>query len=141
MIFDNFIISIILYKLFKTDKELNQIIDILLIVFFIVSIYGIITFVMKRNPYIELISSSLNNSHRDLIFNYDNRIRSDIYGRIQSTFSHPISFGAHLCVFIPIILWRAKRVAMHKKVFLYIALLLCIMNIFLTNSRSPIIFF
>jgi hypothetical protein len=58
--------------------------------------------------------------------------------RIQSTFSHPILYGAALAMAIPMALYLISLAKTTKqKVFLWGAVLLMFMNIYKTGSRGP----
>ena len=140
LILDNFAITYIIYRTFHSPKDISQIINIVILEYLIISIYGIYTWLLNSNPYLDFLSSSANQGYRELVFNYSEQVRSGVYGRVQSTFYHPISYGGHLAIVCSLIIYQLYSVEKKLKPLYLITIGLIILNIIITNSRSPLIF-
>lgn len=142
IVLEQFFIFYIVMFSFETTVEVEKFISKIFIAIFFICIYGIYTYVSNSNPFIDFFRNYGNNRVNNLIFDYGNETRAGIMGRIQSVFFHPIAYGAILSMVSPLVL---NRILHNKNLVVKLSLsflfLLIIINIFLTNSRSPILFF
>lgn len=93
--------------------------------FLLVTLYGVVTFAMMRNPLTELVHEAFNIHVRDDYY-FGSRIR------INSTWSHSISWGFICSAFFYAFLQYASRVKIRFLLFLLM------LNIFLCGSRTAL---
>lgn len=91
----------------------------------IVTLYGVVTFAMMRNPLTELVHEAFNIHVRDDYY-FGSRIR------INSTWSHSISWGFICSAFFYAFLQYASRVKIRFLLFLLM------LNVFLCGSRTAL---
>ncbi len=139
-IFDNIAVVYIIYRTFNSPKDISRIINTVIIAFLIISIYGVFTWIFDANPFIDFVNASTKEGYRKLIINYNEDIRAGIYGRVQSTFYHPISYGAHLAMVFSLVLYQLHSGNKKLKLLYLIVTVFIILNIIITSSRSPFIF-
>lgn len=94
-------------------------------VLYFVSLYGIVTFIIRSNPIHELVSSAFNQGYLSAYY-WGNRIR------INSTWSHPISYGLICCYFFYLLL--ADSSEKKRKILLFFLFV----NVFICGSRTAI---
>jgi len=135
---ENLLLILIIWGTFDTTVEIKKVFRVICLSFFLISIYGIFTKIFETNPFLDMISLQ---GYRNIVFSYENIVRGGIYGRTQSVFYHPISYGGHLAMILPFSIWLylVSNKVKYKLFYLFISFLIVI-NILLTNSRSPIIF-
>jgi len=120
----------------KNKQEVFQLLNYIYILFFFITVYGIFTWVFSTNPFIDFFSDT----SRELIFVYDSEVRSGS-NRIQSVFSHPIAFGGILSIIGTFVLNSIINYKTKLKLFLYCFWGIIVLNLILTNSRTPILAF
>lgn len=132
------IIFVLVWNVFESEDEIKNVFDGLFISFLVITFYGLFTKIFQVNPYLNLVNTE---GFRDISFSYDDIVRGNIFGRIQSVFYHPISYGGFMALLMPFVFWRIFHADYDiKNILLYLLIILLVLNIFLTNSRSPIIF-
>lgn len=100
-----------------------------------VGLYGIITYFLDFNPYVGILESTLKTG-RVLVHTYAETLRGT---RAQGTLYHPINFGA-LMVFGFALLFSLNYIERMRVLYLWVFSSSLLLAIFLTNSRSPLIF-
>lgn len=134
--FENILILFLVWHYFNDEATFFKVLKIIIVVSLIVNIYGIFNFISNTNPFIDYFESS---SHRKLISIYDEIEYRFGFNRAQSTFNHPMVYGAYN-VFIFMLSLAVFLQKKNKLNYNILAMVLAIIGIFITNSRSPIIF-
>ncbi len=134
--FENILIVFLLWYYIEEEKHFISLLRIIIFVSIIVNIYGLYNFISNSNPYINIFSQS---TDRSLISVYDNVPLRFGFNRAQSTFNHPMVYGAYN-VFIFVISFTLNFQKTIKYKLIMPAMALSLIGIFITNSRSPVIF-
>lgn len=92
---------------------------------FFVTVYGILTFIIRSNPIQEIVSSAIGNE-LELDYYWGQRVR------ICSTWSHPISYGFICSVFFYELLPFAQRIKVK------VLLILLTINVLICGSRTAL---
>lgn len=117
--------------------NLNRLLIQYLSFYVLLSIYGSICYYIDYNPYVNFIDSTT----------YTGRVIAQTYAdtlrgiRAQGTISHPITYGAFLSLSL-LLFFVLKAQSINKKniaTVLFFSLVV-LYAVFLTNSRSPLIF-
>ena len=100
-----------------------------------VALYGIVCYLIDFNPFINYLESTINTG-RVKVHTYADTLRGI---RAQGTVYHPMNFGA-LMVFGIFITFVMRKYATINNFLFFFASFTFLIAIFLTNSRSPMIF-
>lgn len=119
----------------KSKKNLDNVIDILMIASLILGVLGILEYLSSFN-----IFSILNITNRADVLVDVEYIRMGSR-RIVSAFGHPLGYGLYLTIMIPLVFYqinRFKNNKIKKLRYTFLLMLLCV-NILLTGSRSTLL--
>lgn len=123
------------YFAFQNIKNIESINKSIIIVSIVCGIYGIITYITKDNPYINILYNIY--SGGDNIFSYFmEETRGGIEGRISGTMSHPLHWGQYWNIVI------AYLILFYKRTNIYLLISICVIgviNIVLCGSRTSLI--
>ncbi len=132
---------LLLWMIITSKKDLILIIKFYFFLFFIMSLYGVLEKSLGYNPIMEFESSWIIDMNKTTtwFYGFNNRLGM---GRIQSFTTHPITYGAMLAIIIVsnIYLLISNRYKKQNIFFIISFLILMIINLIFTNSRSPILF-
>jgi hypothetical protein len=140
-IVNTLIFPYILWNVVRTRKDVVYLLNGLLFVFIMLGLYGLFEKLTNTNP-IYNYNVSLNAGGTVADYTYADGERLGL-GRVRSAIIHPIGFGTYLAVYISLILYltiKYREVWKTSIIFKGVAFLLCILCLFFTNSRSPLIF-
>ena len=142
IITEHYIIMVLIWNANLKNKDIYSFFQVSFLLIFIIGCYGLYEKLSSNNPFHSIIMQiSPGTSQRNLIFSYENMVRGGIYGRVQSVFHHPITYGAILCMFIVfIITFLSETKNPGKRIIFVLLLLLLLVNLIFVNSRSPILF-
>ena len=140
ILIEYFVIMIIVWSVFDNKNEIMFVFKGLFFVYSIIMVYGILTKIYNYNPYIEYIQENYSSHSRQLLYSYDDISRGGIYGRIQSTFLHPITYGGHIVIIFPYIITFYMFSRFVKRFYYLLLIILSAVSLIFINSRSPIIF-
>lgn len=104
----------------------------------LVCIYGVSTYIFRENPYLSFLSKFTGNT-KDFVSiaeRYASETRGGLMSRISVLTYNPLQYAILLnaFVFVPIYLYVRKK----NNVYLF-AIILILINLFLTGSRGPLI--
>ena len=138
---DEWLFLILFWMIIISKKDLQFILKSYLILFGIMSLYGIIEKYLGYNPIIGMESSWIVDVNKVTAWSYLNADRLGM-NRVQSLTTHPITYGALLVIILISSLFMLINYENWKPKFKLILpiLILLIFNIFFTNSRSPLVF-
>ncbi len=122
------------YTSLKTLREWSTIPKTILVIFGIVGLYGIVTFLMQNNPYYDFINQLFSSSNEKGIWF---EVQERGY-RVLSTFNNPIPYGFTIGV---VSLFAINHFFKTPNLFIVLILLVIASNIFLSNSRSAVVSF
>lgn len=123
------------WYIFETKEDFIKLIKIIIIIFFIASIYGLIEFIVQKNIYVDYKRAI----STDMLSSYNMTTRGY---RIVSVFDHPIGAGlnfALICSFIFYLYVYESGNLPFQKISLVTAAL-CFINVFLTKARADYLF-
>lgn len=116
--------------------NLNSLIKTMKVVVIITSVYGILEFIIRKNLFFQMVlylKLPFNQNYRtELLWG---QIRGGLL-RAESTFSHPLEFGAFLSLFVPFLLYIAFNIKQTKKERIRIAYLLGLILLAIVGSIS-----
>jgi hypothetical protein len=117
-------------------KDIKYIYNKLLLFFSLFTIYGISNYITKRNEFYDFIVAGYGGRN----FANDNMLAGIERFRVSSFSWHAIYYGFLLSMILMLIIFIFTAVKINKvqKVRYFILFILLIINLFLTNSRSPI---
>ncbi len=133
------LIPLALYPYFKSSSDINRFIKWLCLSFSIAAIYGVVEYLNGRN----FIMYWLQTQTTFVIFHDHIDDFRFGYGRCNSFFDFPISFGdacAMMFSFMLFYIYAYKKYVLKYKTLIVI-LVLMIVGIFLSNSRAPMLAF
>lgn len=141
-IVNSYVLVYVLWYVIRDISDIRFLLKGMVFVFLFLGIYGFYERFTGLNPIMEY-ERSINALGANVIdWTYgDSRLG---LGRVQSVILHPIGYGLYLAVFMSFILYIATK---YKKVLnlpwysIVSVVLLCFVNLFFTNSRSPLIYF
>ena len=121
----------------KNYKDLNYIYNKLLLFFSLFTIYGISNYITKRNEFYNFIISGYGGRN----FANDNMLAGIERFRVSSFSWHAIYYGflLSMILMLQIFILTATKIDKVQKGKHFILFILLIINLFLTNSRTPII--
>ncbi|TSA27723.1 O-antigen ligase domain-containing protein [bacterium] len=136
-----FILIILIWHSFRTEEEIFSAFKLLFFSFFILCIYGIYNKLTGSNPYIEYFRSQAIEMEKTSIIALIYTERTSIFGRFQSFMYHPISYGGYLAMIFPyLLIFYLNTSNKFRRSFYSILLVILMVNVIFTNSRSAIIF-
>lgn len=130
------VVAICLNYIRFNNNDLNVLNYILVVVAFIVIVYGILNYFTTINLYIAYLSNIVDDVNLDMSNQFQMEERGFIQGRISSTFNHPLKLG-QWAYLIFAYLYYALRGNINKVVY-YVVLIGLILMIILCGSRSAI---
>ena len=139
-ILNNVIIVFLIWKLVETKEDFIKLFKWITLLIFITTIYGFAEFLIKSNPLQQYELTIIGNTERSINNMYDTEYRGY---RVSSVFSHSIGAGVTWALYVlTIISLKVKHNV--KKIpwqnFSILTAVLCIICIFLTKMRSPLLF-
>jgi hypothetical protein len=90
----NCLTPVILWHSIKDQRDVYMFAWIILVCFFIMSLYGIYCFISQSNPYVVLMSVLFNKDNNFDVF--ADSVRGGLEGRVQSTTFHPFFWSVSL---------------------------------------------
>lgn len=124
------------YIVFNKARQIDTFIYIMACSIFLVSIYAVITYYLKINPYVllsDIAYGAINNQYRVEGLEMD---RGFLGARIQSTFDHPLTLGQIFAIAFGFFAMISNKI----NKYLYYTLAITIVSIIiLTGSRSAIV--
>lgn len=134
---ENFIIVFLTFFYVKSMHEVRKIYNFILICFLFFSLYGIVNYLTGISSYTSFIAETYNT--RDFGNGYS--INGDERLRISSFAWHPIYYGflVACAILILIFIYSEKRMQVYSTFFYSTLFGLLIMNLFWTNSRTPLL--
>ncbi|MRX68168.1 O-Antigen ligase [Flavobacterium resistens] len=134
---ENFIVVFLAYFYIKSLNEVKKIYNFILVCFCLFTIYGIVNYITKYDSYSGFIAEIYKS------VDYGNRytINGDSRFRIASFAWHPIYYGFLLsnAILIVALVFMEKRMQIYSRFFYIIVLFLLSLNLFWTNSRTPLL--
>jgi hypothetical protein len=122
------------WVIYATPKSMSDFTKIIALTAFVMALYGVFCYLSTSNPYLSI----LENAYGESIIARMDEVRAGLDGRIQSTMSHPLTWGGCCCV---LFLYFLKMNTGNLSVLKYSLLFLLSINLFLTGSRSVILAF
>lgn len=101
----------------------------------ICGIYGIFTYLIKQNPYIDFLSISYT-GEENIFSSFMEEIRGGIEGRIYGTMLHPLQWGQFWNILIAYLLLFKSSIKRHILITVFI---IGIINIILCGSRTAFV--
>ena len=141
--FQHLLLVFLIFVVIDDEKDIYKIIKGIMYVFFIFTIFGIYCKISGTNIFHTEVLDSINSSgYRNIIFGeYTSQLRAGIGQRIASFFYNPISYGAHLAIFFPYVFALFIYDKKTSKIFGFLVIILFLLNIIFTNSRTSIVVF
>lgn len=134
---ENFLICFLVYFYVRTAQESLSLYRILITFFLFFTLYGLVNYLTGISEYNQIISKGFNTIDFANKYNLSGRDRS----RISSFAWHPIYYGLLLgaVILLNIFLLNLKRFVTYRKYLYIFSLMLLTANLFLTNSRTPLV--
>lgn len=120
----------------RSKKQLEEFINIIIYSASILCILGIIEYILQFNLF-----SLLNITNDSSVLTYDPYLRMGSL-RVMTSFGHALAYGMYLTLVLPLVIYKIKltKGKNNEKACLYIFMLIILLiNIFLTSSRSILI--
>ncbi|MET3127334.1 hypothetical protein ABID42_002449 [Arcicella rosea] len=136
---DNFMILLLSFLMIRNFRDVIKTYEILLYIFLIFSIYGVINYITRLNPYMTFICQAFN--ARDFALDYMTGL--DGRYRISSFSWHPIYYGflLNLIFLMGLLLYSILELKpIRKRVYIGISALV-LFNLLMVNSRTPLFAF
>ncbi|HOP46420.1 MAG TPA: O-antigen ligase family protein [Desulfobacteraceae bacterium] len=138
---DTFLPAIIIWASYKKHQDIANILNLLITIFVVISLYGIFAYTVSHNPVLDFVNTHfLSESDRTLIYTYEGKERFGMVGRAQSIFAHPIQYGCFLVVMMFVTLISYSKQTLANKSLKVLGLAVMTVALFQTNSRSPLAF-
>lgn len=122
-----------IYAIFQADYKVF--LHIILVVSIIVGIYGLLSYFIGTNLYVNCLSV-LYSGHESLFSVFSEEERGGLSGRVSGTFSHPLTWGQFWDIILALYFIFKKDINSYIR---YGVLLLALVNIVLSGSRSAIV--
>jgi len=138
---DEWLFILLFWMIIRAKDEFMLILKSYFLIFTIMSFYGILEKTLGYNPIMDFERTWILDPTKITIWFYGIEDRLGM-GRIQSLTSHPITYGGLLAIIIVTnfyFLFNHSKLKQNKLIFLSF-LILMIINLIFTNSRSPILF-
>lgn len=127
----------IAFYAFRDSKDVEYIHKWLTLVCLIMVVYGLIVYATGRNFYMEyLINIYGDISNTSSYLHFMDEERAGLSHRISSTIVHPLSYGQILILFLGYYLFM--YVPLKNKMWHWLLIVLIIINVFMSGSRSCI---
>ena len=123
------------YAFSSLDKKLAY--NLIIWVSIICGLYGILTYIIRDNPYINLLYL-LYTGGENLYISFQESVRGILEGRVSGTNVHPLGWGQMWNVLLPFFFIVRKY---FKKVWFYSAVIIGVINIVLCGSRAALVGF
>ena len=111
--------------------------NILLLVSIVCGLYGILTYFLHTNPYINLLYL-LYTGEENIYIAFQESVRGALEGRVSGTNVHPLGWGQMWNILLPFFIIVQKNC---NRVLFYSVILIGIINIILCGSRSALVGF
>lgn len=137
IIFETLLPTVMIWSAFKDKGNLLDAIRLMMNIYFLIAIYGVVSFFVGYNPLLEILSD---NSARNLVLTYEDFERGGVVGRAQAFFNHALQFGHFSAAFLVVLvgMQSVAKIFSPKKFFVMMAVFA--LAILATQSRSPIVF-
>ncbi len=117
------------------DMDRKQFLSLIFTTSIWIGIYGIITYIIHFNPYVNILSLTYSGEEEAALFFADS-VRGGLSGRIYGTLNHPLAWGQYWNILISFSLFFKNTIT--KKKF-YAVQFLGILNCLFSGSRTAII--
>lgn len=139
-ILNNVVVVFLIWRLVETKEDYCKLFKWFTLVLFITVIYGFAEFIMKSNPLQQYEQTIIGNSERLVDNSYDLKYRGY---RVSSVFSHSIGAGITWALYVLTVVdlkvkYNIKKLPWQN--FSVLTVICCVVCIFLTKMRSPLIF-
>ena len=135
----NLLLIVLIWEQIDKEEDFKRLYRGITILVFISCIYGLIEYMLGRNPIVEYEATLISDAERVINYSYDTVGRGY---RIQSFFEHCIGAGMSWAMYFSFVITKVvkgkKQLPYHKLSVLTAAL--CIPCIILTKMRSPLLF-
>lgn len=135
-IFQKIIFGVLAFYAFDNISQIKRFLNIFLFSIFLVCTYGIVTYVIKENPYVNVMNITFFGMKNEASEVFIQETRGVLEGRIQGTSLHPLGWGQIMLLFLSFYVLMRKYFPI--KYFWIISSLLLI-NAFLSGSRSVVV--
>lgn len=134
---ENFLAVFLTYFYVKSIDDVKKIYNFIMFCFIIFGLYGIINYVTGVSSY----SSFIAETYKSVDFGNRYSVLGDSRFRIASFAWHPIYYGLllSLAILLLVFLYYEKRMRVFSVFFYRMILGLLSLNLFLTNSRTPLL--
>ena len=119
----------------KNNEDLNLFSKYLTYSVLIGCTYGLFTYFIKMNPYVQFLSIYYG-QEENVAVSFINETRGIIQGRIMGTYMHPLAWGQLLSTIFPFMFFIKKHIS---KITFWITITLLVINVFLSGSRSTLL--
>lgn len=119
----------------KNNEDLNLFSKYLTYSVLIGCTYGLFTYFIKMNPYVQFLSIYYG-QEENVAASFINETRGIIQGRIMGTYMHPLAWGQLLATIFPFMFFIKKHIS---KITFWITITLLVINVFLSGSRSTLL--
>lgn len=135
---DHFFVIFLTFYYIKKKEDVLYIYDKLIIMLLVMGLYGLLNIVTGRNEYMSFLTSSFGGFDGANLNMTQGRSRF----RISSFTSNPIYYGYVLSAVLMIMIFMLNFVKMNKRRRIYVGIFfLLVVNLFLVNSRTPLVAF
>ena len=131
---ETFFLLFLCYNSIDKIEDWEKLLKLLVISSIILCLYGFYNFITYTNPYFDIIQKEYGS-----ISFFEKYLMQNLRFRVNSFASHPIYYGYLVGVFFIILL--SGYITKKKSIVVFITLILLWINLFLTNSRTPIAVF
>lgn len=142
---NGFFLLFIGFITFTSKKEIEKVLYIVSVFTLIAGIYGIYTFIVSGNPYMEYMVNYARyeiGKNIDYVYGLDNKI---LRNRVQSFMWHAIAYGGVLSlvagIWISYIIAKVKNCNVKNNSYYYLFSFISIINLVLAASRSGLLSF
>jgi hypothetical protein len=136
---ENFLVAFLTYFYIKTFEDAKRFYHFLIVCMFLFALYGIINYVTKVSLYNSIIAEIYDT------IDYGNRytLIGDARFRITSFAWHAIYYGllVALSILLMILFYYENKLQFHRRSYYLTGIALLMLNLFWTNSRTPLVAF
>ena len=137
--FENILLIMIIWNVLNTEEDFKLAFNIITMIMIISAVFGIMEYKMQFNPLKRYESTLINDETKKIEYTYSEERRGY---RVNSIFSHPIGAGINWAIYV---FWVIYIYINNKKIISNLTLMTvtaicCVICIFLTKMRTPIIF-
>ncbi len=137
---DLFLPALIIWNSYNKHQDIINILNMMVIIFVFISIYGIVAYIFLYNPVIDFINTKFPSGARELMYSYAEKERFGMLDRAQSIFPHAIQYGCFLVMIMFIGFCSYSKRTLINSCFRLFGLCIMAFALFQVNSRSPILF-